>query len=104
MPSKSKAQPWLMAAAVHGDAFAKRVGILQKVVREFNQAEQLFSSRQAGSASLSLPLCSYVLNPLKRAGSDFDGDMFPRSSCLLFFEHALCAHPDRRRNIYPIPF
>lgn len=39
MPSKSKAQARLMAAAAHSDAFAKRVGIPQKVAREFNQAD-----------------------------------------------------------------
>ncbi len=39
MPSKSKAQARLMAAAAHSPAFAKRVGIPQKVAREFNQAD-----------------------------------------------------------------
>jgi hypothetical protein len=39
MPSKSKSQARLMAAAAHDPAFAKRVGISQKVAREFNQAD-----------------------------------------------------------------
>ena len=40
MPSKSKAQARLMAAAAHNRAFAKRVGVPQKVAKEFNQADK----------------------------------------------------------------
>jgi hypothetical protein len=40
MPSKSKKQARLMAAVAHNPAFAKRVGISQKVGKEFNQADK----------------------------------------------------------------
>ena len=35
MPSKSKAQKKLMAGAAHNPAFAKKVGVPQKVAKEF---------------------------------------------------------------------
>ena len=40
MPSTSKKQRNFMAAAAHNPAFAKRVGISQKVAKEFNQADK----------------------------------------------------------------
>lgn len=40
MPSKSAKQARLMAAAAHDPAFAKRVGIPQKVAKEFNKADK----------------------------------------------------------------
>jgi hypothetical protein len=40
MPSKSKAQRNLMAAAAHNPAFAKKVGIPMSVAKEFNQADK----------------------------------------------------------------
>lgn len=40
MPSKSKPQARLMAAAAHSKAFAKKAGIPQKVAKEFNQADK----------------------------------------------------------------
>ena len=40
MPSKSKAQRNLMAAAAHNPAFAKKVGIPVGVAKEFNQADK----------------------------------------------------------------
>lgn len=40
MPSKSAKQRRTMAAAAHNPAFAKKVGIPQKVAREFNEADQ----------------------------------------------------------------
>ena len=40
MPSTSKKQHNFMAAAAHDPAFAKRVGISQKVATEFNQADK----------------------------------------------------------------
>jgi len=40
MPSKSKPQARLMAAAAHSKAFAKKTGVPQKVAREFNQADK----------------------------------------------------------------
>ncbi len=40
MPSKSKAQRNLMAAAAHNPAFAKKVGVPTKVAKEFNKADK----------------------------------------------------------------
>jgi hypothetical protein len=40
MPSKSKAQARLMAAAAHNPAFAKKVGIPTSVAKEFNAADK----------------------------------------------------------------
>lgn len=40
MPSKSKAQRNLMAAAAHNPAFAKKVGIPTSVAKEFNTADK----------------------------------------------------------------
>jgi hypothetical protein len=40
MPSKSKAQARLMAAAAHNPAFAKKVGIPTSVAKEFNTADK----------------------------------------------------------------
>lgn len=39
MPSKSPAQERLMAAVAHNPQFAKKVGIPQRVGKEFNQAD-----------------------------------------------------------------
>lgn len=39
MPSKSKKQAKTMAAAAHNPAFAKKLGISQKVAKEFNKAD-----------------------------------------------------------------
>ena len=40
MPSKTAKQARLMAAAAHNPAFARKVGVPQKVAREFNQADK----------------------------------------------------------------
>jgi hypothetical protein len=40
MPSKSKKQHNLMAAAAHNPAFAKKVGVPMSVAKEFNQADK----------------------------------------------------------------
>ena len=40
MPSTSKAQARLMAAAAHNPAFAKKVGVPVSVAKEFNQADK----------------------------------------------------------------
>ena len=40
MPSKSKAQRNLMAAAAHNPSFAKKVGVPVKVAKEFNAADK----------------------------------------------------------------
>jgi len=39
MPSKTPKQARTMAAAAHNPAFAKKVGIPQKVAKEFNKAD-----------------------------------------------------------------
>lgn len=39
MPSVSPAQARFMAAAAHSASFAKKVGITQKVARDFNKAD-----------------------------------------------------------------
>ena len=39
MPSKSKKQAKLMAAAAHSPKFAKKVGVPVSVAREFNDAD-----------------------------------------------------------------
>jgi len=39
MPSKTRKQARTMAAAAHNPTFAKKVGIPQKVAREFNKAD-----------------------------------------------------------------
>ena len=40
MPSKSKAQARMMAAAAHNPEFAKKVGVPVAVARDFNQADK----------------------------------------------------------------
>ena len=40
MPSETAKQARTMAAAAHDPEFAKRMGIPQKVAREFNQADK----------------------------------------------------------------
>lgn len=40
MPSKTAKQARTMAAAAHSKSFAKKVGIPQKVAKEFNQADK----------------------------------------------------------------
>ena len=40
MPSSTPKQARTMAAAAHNPAFAKKMGIPQKVAREFNQADK----------------------------------------------------------------
>lgn len=40
MPSKSAKQARMMAAAAHDEKFADKVGVPQKVAREFNEADK----------------------------------------------------------------
>jgi len=40
MPSKTPKQKRTMAAAAHNPKFAKKVGIPQKVAKEFNRADK----------------------------------------------------------------
>lgn len=48
MPSKSPKQARTMAAAAHNPAFAKKIGIPQKVAKDFNAAD-------AGTGILNKP-------------------------------------------------
>ena len=48
MPSKSKAQRNLMAAAAHNPAFAKKVGIPTSVAQEFNKADKGKKFKEGG--------------------------------------------------------
>ena len=40
MPSKTKKQARMMAGAAHDPKFAKKVGVPQKVAKEFNQGDK----------------------------------------------------------------
>jgi hypothetical protein len=53
MPSKSKAQARLMAAAAHNPAFAKKVGIPTSVAKEFNQADKGKRFGTGGAATIT---------------------------------------------------
>ena len=48
MPSKSKAQRNLMAAAAHNPEFAKKVGVPTKVAKEFNKADKGKAFKKGG--------------------------------------------------------
>ena len=48
MPSKSKAQRNLMAAAAHNPAFAKKVGVPVSVAKEYNQADKGKKFKEGG--------------------------------------------------------
>ena len=50
MPSTSKKQARLMAAAAHNPAFAKKVGVPVSVAKEFNQADK---GRKFGSGGMA---------------------------------------------------
>jgi len=51
MPSKSKAQRNLMAAAAHNPAFAKKVGVPTSVAKEFNRADKGKKFKGGGMAT-----------------------------------------------------
>lgn len=48
MPSKSAKQARTMAAAAHDPKFAKKVGIPQRVAKEFNKADKGTGIRKKG--------------------------------------------------------
>ena len=48
MPSVSKKQKKFMAAAAHNKKFAKKVGISQKVAKEFNKADSRKKKKKKG--------------------------------------------------------
>lgn len=52
MPSKSKAQRNLMAAAAHNPAFAKKVGVPVSVAQEFNKADKGKKFKEGGMSKL----------------------------------------------------
>jgi len=54
MPSKSKKQHNLMAAAAHNPAFAKKVGIPVSVAQEFNKADKGKKFGSGGMAKKSM--------------------------------------------------
>ena len=54
MPSKTKAQARLMAAAAHNPAFAKKVGVPVSVAKEFNQADKGKKFGSGGMATKKL--------------------------------------------------
>jgi len=49
MPSTSKSQARLMAAAAHNPAFAKKVGVPVSVAKEFNQADKGRKFKEGGT-------------------------------------------------------
>ena len=49
MPSKSKAQKHLMQAAAHNPAFAKKVGVPQKVAKEFVKSDKAKAAHKGKS-------------------------------------------------------
>lgn len=49
MPSKTKAQRNLMAAAAHNPKFAKKVGVPMSVAKEFNQADKGKKFKEGGN-------------------------------------------------------
>jgi hypothetical protein len=53
MPSKSPAQARFMAAIAHNPAFAKKVGVPQKVGEEFNQADLAKAKKAGGKIPMS---------------------------------------------------
>jgi hypothetical protein len=53
MPSKSKAQARLMAAAAHNPSFAKKVGIPTSVAKEFNAADKGKKFGTGGAATIT---------------------------------------------------
>ena len=52
MPSVSRAQKRLMAAAAHDKAFADKVGVPQSVAKEFNRADQRKARRKSIKKSI----------------------------------------------------
>ena len=52
MPSRTAKQRRTMAAAAHSKAFAKRLGIPQKVAKEFNQADPSEAETEAEEVTL----------------------------------------------------
>jgi len=60
MPSKSKAQRNLMAAAAHNPAFAKKVGVPVSVAKEFNQADKGRKFKEGGIMKKANPFMEMI--------------------------------------------
>lgn len=69
MPSKSKAQRNLMAAAAHNPAFAKKVGVPVKVAKEFNQADKGKKFKEGGEMKESKAMVKKEISFMKKAGA-----------------------------------
>jgi len=60
MPSTSKKQHNLMAAAAHNPAFAKKVGVPVSVAKEFNQADKGKTFNKGGIMKKSNPFMEMI--------------------------------------------
>jgi len=60
MPSTSKAQRNLMAAAAHNPAFAKKVGVPVSVAKEFNQADKGRKFKEGGIMKKANPFMEMI--------------------------------------------
>lgn len=69
MPSVSKKQRNLMAAAAHNPAFAKKVGVPVSVAKEFNQADKGRKFREGGAMKESKAMVKKEIGFMKKAGA-----------------------------------
>ena len=69
MPSKSKAQRNLMAAAAHSPAFAKKVGVPVSVAKEFNQADKGRKFGSGGQMKESKEMVKKEISFMKKKGA-----------------------------------
>ena len=60
MPSTSKKQHNLMAAAAHNPAFAKKVGVPVSVAKEFNQADKGRKFKEGGIMKKANPFMEMI--------------------------------------------
>jgi hypothetical protein len=74
MPSVSKKQRNFMAAAAHNPAFAKKVGISQKVAKEFNQADKGKRFGTGGSTGNTIGGQNQINKQRTRFGSVFGNE------------------------------
>jgi hypothetical protein len=71
MPSTSKKQRNFMAAAAHNPAFAKKVGISQKVAKEFNAADKGKKFGTGGDVNYTYGGKGQINKQRTRGGSTF---------------------------------
>ena len=74
MPSKSKKQHNLMAAAAHNPAFAKKVGIPVSVAKEFNAADKGKKFGTGGGVGTTIGGQSQINKQRTRFGSTFGNE------------------------------